>query len=387
MVLNNKNNRWVSIWLAVGVVMLMVQVLLGGITRLTGSGLSITEWKPLLGALPPMNDQAWMRSFEQYQQIAQFKKLNSHFTLADYQAIFFWEWLHREWARLMGLIFIVPFIFFLIKKKISGKMIGPLIILFLLGALQGGIGWLMVQSGLNDTDVAVSHIRLAIHFICALFLLTYLLWFALNVGMASRKSVGFNRPNRLLQLLLCLVFCQLTYGAFMAGTHAALQAPTWPDINGSIIPPGLFTSRGILYDLLYNPMMIQFIHRSLAYIVTILIIVFFYRSGKLPVYSRLRQFRWAPLSLVIIQITLGVLALVNSMLRSGIYFAVLHQFMGMLLLMSLLIANFLVKLNFSDISYSNGGVASGAFNGSIKTAAGVCVQTTEGSSCPGGGLR
>lgn len=164
-----------SAWLATGVAMLMVQVLLGGVTRLTGSGLSITEWQPLLGALPPMNEQAWIRSFEKYQHIAQFKKLNSHFTLADYQAIFFLEWLHREWARLVGLLFIVPFSFFLIKKKITGKSIGPLIILFLLGALQGEIGWIMVQSGLNDTEVSVSHIRLAIHFICALFLLSYLL--------------------------------------------------------------------------------------------------------------------------------------------------------------------------------------------------------------------
>ncbi|MCO5947962.1 COX15/CtaA family protein [Mucilaginibacter flavidus] len=343
MVSNNKNNRWVSIWLAVGVVILMVQVLLGGITRLTGSGLSITEWQPLLGALPPMNDQAWMKSFEKYQQIAQFKKLNSHFALADYQAIFFWEWLHREWARFMGLVFIVPFIFFLIKKKISDKMKGPLIILFLLGGLQGGIGWLMVQSGLNDTDVAVSHIRLAIHFVCALFLLSYLLWFALNVGMAARKSVGFNRPNRLLQLLLGLVFCQLTYGAFMAGTHAALQAPTWPDINGSIIPPGLFTSRSIIYDLLYNPMMIQFIHRGLAYIVAILIIIFFYQSGKLSLRMPLRQFRWVPFLLVIAQVILGILALINSIFRSGIYLSVLHQFVGMLLLMSLVTANFLAK--------------------------------------------
>jgi len=343
MALNSKNNRWVSIWLAAGVVMLMVQVLLGGITRLTGSGLSITEWQPLLGALPPMNEQSWLRSFEKYQQIAQFKKLNNHVALADYQAIFFWEWLHREWARFMGLVFIGPFIFFLIKKKISDKMTDPLIVLFLLGALQGGIGWLMVQSGLNDTDVAVSHIRLAIHFICALFLLSYLLWFALTVGMAARKSVGFTRPNRLLQLLLALVFCQLVYGAFMAGTHAALQAPTWPDINESIIPPGLFTSRGILYDLLYNPMMIQFIHRGLAYIIAILIIIFFYRSGKLSVRMPLRQFRWVLFLLVVIQITLGILALMNSMFRSAIYFSVLHQFVGMLLLMSIVTANFLSK--------------------------------------------
>lgn len=332
----------------------MVQVLLGGITRLTGSGLSITEWQPLLGALPPMNEQMWLRSFEKYQQIAQFKKLNSHFTLTDYQAIFFWEWLHREWARLMGLAFFIPFMFFLIKKKLTRKMIVPLIILFLLGGLQGVIGWIMVESGLNDTDVTVSHIRLAIHFVCALFLLSYLLWFTLTIGVDASKTAGFNRSNKLLRFLLVLLFCQLIYGAFMAGTHAALEAPTWPDINGSMIPAGLFTSRGVLNDLLYNPLLIQFVHRGLAYIITILVVTFFYRAGKLPVNAQLRQFRWVPLLLVIIQVIVGILALINSIFRPGIYFSVLHQFVGMLLLMSVVAANF---MSCFTNEYSNGSAS------------------------------
>ena len=181
-----KNNRQVVIWLYIGLVMIMIQVIIGGITRLTGSGLSITEWQPIIGAFPPMNDQAWQEAFNKYKEIAQFKHLNSHFSLDDFKFIFFWEWLHRDWARLMGLVFIFPFIYFLIKKKIQKNMVTPMIVLFLLGGLQGVIGWIMVQSGLNDQDLYVSHIRLAVHFISALILLSYVFWFALKLSIDKK---------------------------------------------------------------------------------------------------------------------------------------------------------------------------------------------------------
>src|ERR1051326_1566786 len=164
----DRSSRPVATWLLVGIFMIIIQVLLGGITRLTGSGLSITEWKPIMGALPPMNEQDWVSAFEKYKQIAQYKYLNQHFTLTDFKFIFFWEWFHRLWARLMGVAFIIPFIYFIIKRYIKQWMVGPLVILFLLGALQGAIGWIMVQSGLNENDLYVSHIRLAAHFIAAM---------------------------------------------------------------------------------------------------------------------------------------------------------------------------------------------------------------------------
>src|SRR5215475_5432448 len=138
------SSRPVAIWLLIGIGMLVIQVLLGGITRLTGSGLSITEWKPIMGALPPMNDQQWNEAFDKYKQIAQYKYINSSFTLSDFKSIFFWEWFHRLWARLIGVVFIIPFVIFLIQKRFKEKMIRPLIILFLLGALQGLVGWIMV---------------------------------------------------------------------------------------------------------------------------------------------------------------------------------------------------------------------------------------------------
>ncbi|MEY2835112.1 MAG: hypothetical protein RLZZ557_774, partial [Bacteroidota bacterium] len=175
-----QKSRAVAIWLLVGVAMIIVQVLLGGITRLTGSGLSITEWKPILGAIPPMNETEWQRAFEQYKKIGQFKELNFEFTLSDFKFIYFWEWFHREWARLIGLVFAIPFVWFVVKKKIERWMINPLIILFLLGILQALLGWIMVASGLNEESLYVDHIRLAIHFTAALGLLCYTLWFALR---------------------------------------------------------------------------------------------------------------------------------------------------------------------------------------------------------------
>src|SRR5436190_19224707 len=228
-----RSSKPVAIWLLTGVFMIIIQVLLGGITRLTGSGLSITEWKPIIGALPPMNEQDWNMAFEKYQQIAQYKYLNSLFSLADFKFIFFWEWFHRLWARLIGIVFIIPFIIFIIQRRFKKEMIRPLLVLFLLGALQGLVGWIMVQSGLEDSELLyVSHYKLAIHFILALGLLCYVLWFALKLLVPSQQ-LTFNRSlRRFTAWLTGLLTLQLIYGAFMAGLKAATAAPTWPTING-----------------------------------------------------------------------------------------------------------------------------------------------------------
>lgn len=342
-ILRHKNNKAVITWLSIGAGMLMMQILLGGITRLTGSGLSITEWKPLMGTLPPLSHNEWLQSFEKYRQIAQFKKLNSNFTLADYQAIFFWEWLHREWARLMGVVFIIPFIIFVVKKRLNRKMAGPLIVLFILGGLQGAIGWLMVKSGLNDTDTRVDHIRLALHFMCALFLLMYLVWFILKLHVPAAEIHSEPKLKRLNILLLSLLFFQLVYGAFMAGTHAALYAPSWPDINGHLVPAGMIANGNLLYNVYSDPLTIQFMHRLLAYVIGVTTVIWFFQSAKVRHNSWLYQLRWLPLLLVMVQITLGILALINSMFKTAIYFSVAHQFTGMLLLISLALTLYLTK--------------------------------------------
>src|SRR5919112_1674667 len=179
----DRSTRIVAKWIFLGVGMLIIQVLLGGITRLTGSGLSITEWKPIMGVMPPSGAAEWQQAFYQYQQIAQYKYINEHFTISNFKFIFFWEWFHRLWARLIGVAFLIPFIYFLIKKYFKSWMVVPLVILFLLGALQGAIGWIMVQSGLNDNDVYVNHVRLAAHFMAAMILIAYALIFALELSV------------------------------------------------------------------------------------------------------------------------------------------------------------------------------------------------------------
>lgn len=340
---NIKNSRPVAIWLYIGVGMLVIQVLLGGLTRLTGSGLSITEWQPLLGAFPPMNEAAWQKAFDGYKQIAQYKYVNNHFTLSDFKFIFFWEWLHRDWARLIGFVFIIPFIYFIVKKKISRDMINPMIILFLLGGLQGAIGWIMVKSGLNDENLYVSHIRLAVHFISALVLLCYLLWFALKISVPPTEILKVPSLKRLNIWLLVLVTVQLVYGAFMAGLHAALVANTWPDINGTWVPAGMFSQGGFLTDIAHNPITIQFIHRGLAYLITILIAVWWWKSAATPTNSLLHGIRYLPLLLVLLQVLLGVLTLLNSQVKIPITYGILHQGVGMLLLLSLVWTLFLSR--------------------------------------------
>ncbi|MEZ2441519.1 COX15/CtaA family protein [Chitinophaga sp. RCC_12] len=338
-----KNNRPVAIWLYIGVGMLIVQVLLGGITRLTGSGLSITEWQPLLGAFPPMNEAAWQKAFDGYKQIAQYKYINSHFTLSDFKFIFFWEWLHRDWARLMGFVFIIPFIYFVIQKKINKSMINPMIILFVLGGLQGLIGWIMVKSGLNEENLYVNHIRLAIHFISALVLLAYVFWFALKLSVHPIEILKVPALYKLNIWLLVLLVVQLVYGAFMAGLHTALVANTWPDINGSWVPAGMFSQGGFATDIAHNPITIQFIHRGLAYLITILIAIWWWKAAQTPANSLLHTIRYLPLLLVLLQVLLGVLTLLNSQVKIPISYGILHQGVGMLLMLSLIWTLFLSR--------------------------------------------
>ena len=232
-------SKHIATWLLIGVFMIVIQVLLGGITRLTESGLSITEWKPITGTLPPMSDIAWQAEFDKYKVTDQFKYVHSNFSLSDFKFIFFWEWFHRLWARLMGLVFLSGFIYFLIKKQFNKKMIRPMVILFLLGALQGFIGWIMVKSGLVPEKYFVGHIELATHFIAALGLLGYTLWFALSLVIKNEQKLINRSLQNFLLLIMTVFVIQLVYGAFMAGLKAAVSAPTWPFINGELIPSSM----------------------------------------------------------------------------------------------------------------------------------------------------
>ena len=348
-VVQNKKNKAVAYWLLAGVIMIIIQTLLGGVTRLTGSGLSITKWNPLFGILPPLNAKQWNEAFEGYKQIGQFKYMNSTYTLDDFKSIFFWEWFHRFWARMLGVVFMVGFVYFLLKKYFDRQMIKPFVILFLLGGLQGLIGWLMVASGLNDEHLYVDHIKLALHFVSAMILACYTLWFALQLLIPAEKRVTDKRLHSYTLIITLVLFIQLTYGAFMAGLKAAMTAPTWPTINGMWLPDGLL-SRSFVSDKIA----VHFIHRGLAYILFTLLIIWFISAGRSILKNKsslLTTTRWWPFVLVIVQVTLGIITVLCAPMivlgKFGTFeiLAELHQLVAMFLLMSLVVNLYVVRRN------------------------------------------
>ena len=347
--LTHRSSRPIAIWLLIGVGMIVVQILLGGITRLTGSGLSITEWNVVTGTFPPTNNQLWLLEFDKYKLTPQYNLLNFDFTLQDFKKIFFWEWFHRFWARLIGVVFAIPFIVFLIQKRFRPSMVKPMLILFLLGALQGAIGWIMVASGLEGDAIYVKPTKLALHFIFAMGLLCYTFWFALDLLVPKEKIVSSPSVRKLNIGILAVLVLQLVYGAFMAGHKAATAAATWPDINGHIIPPGMMGSNEGLLNLVDNKITIHFIHRGLAYLLLILIILLTIRLYKVTGPSLINKTKWWPLLLVIAQIILGIASVLWSLKiipnQWGLFewMAQLHQLVAMCLLLSLIWILYLVR--------------------------------------------
>jgi heme a synthase len=339
-----RSQRQIATWLLIGVGMIVIQVLLGGITRLTESGLSITEWKPITGTLPPMSNTAWQAEFDKYKVTDQFKYVHQHFSLSEFKSIFFWEWLHRTWARLMGLVFLIGFVYFLLTRKFSKGMIRPMIFLFLLGALQGFIGWFMVKSGLVPEKYFVGHVELTTHFIAALGLLCYTLWFALTLLIKEEQLVVNTRLKNFLLLILTVLFFQLIYGGFMAGLRTAVIAPTWPDINGSMIPATMNELTPFSKNLVANPITIHFIHRALAYLLVLLIVTCWFRSGSVlhkKIFGRLRT---TMMLLVLLQALLGILTVMNATTPNLLVcFGVAHQFVAMVLLMVIVSLIFIVE--------------------------------------------
>lgn len=341
--MKDKVDRRLAIWLYCGAAGILIQILLGGITRLTGSGLSITEWKPLLGAIPPLNAAEWEHSFHQYKQIAQYKIVNTHFNLEDYKAIYFWEWLHRNWARMLGLLFIIPYLLFSLKNEIPKKLHLHLIVLFVLGTLQGFMGWIMVKSGLNDTDITVSDLRLAIHFLAAVVLFAYTLWVAFWISIPNYLILPPLHSKQTPFLLLIVIILQLFFGALMAGSKAALSAPTWPDMNGSLLPTALYET-GADPHWRYL-LVVQFIHRLLAYLILAFTIILYYRTGK----QRPQQFSFVttklPLLLTLVQLALGICSVIYSFEPFVRNFALLHQLVALLLVSNVLLICYLNQKN------------------------------------------
>ena len=327
--------------------MIIIQTLLGGVTRLTGSGLSITKWNPLFGILPPLNARQWNDAFEGYKQIGQYKFMNSAYTLSDFKSIFFWEWLHREWARSLFVVFVIGFIYFLVKKYFDRKMIRPFIILFLLGGLQGLIGWVMVASGLNDEHLYVDHIKLSIHFISAMILACYTLWFALQLLIPDEQRVTDKKLHADTLALIILLFIQLTYGSFMAGLKAAMSAPSWPKINDDWIPKSMLTD-----SYISNVLNVQFIHRGIAYLLLVFLVWWFVktiRTAKEQHSSLLLKTSMWPMILVALQVALGIFTVLTAnTIQPGKFgtfeiLAELHQMVAMILLMALMVNLYVVK--------------------------------------------
>lgn len=342
--LESSSSKPIAVWLLIGVAMIMIQVLLGGITRLTESGLSITEWKPITGTLPPLNAAEWQAEFDKYKNTDQFRYIHADFTLHDFKFIFFWEWLHRFWARLLGVVFLSGFFYFLLKRKFKKEMIIPMVILFLLGALQGLVGWIMVKSGLVAEKMFVGHIELVIHFIAALVLLCYTFWFALGLLIPREKMVISHSLKKLAVIIICILFIQLIYGGFMSGLKAATAAPTWPGINGKMIPDQINSLSPWWKNLIDNKMSIQFIHRTIAYVLVIFVFIWTIKAVKIKSNDLFNKTKWMPLFFILVQVILGILTVIRSPYGSNlIWFGLSHQFIAMLFLISMTWMIFLIR--------------------------------------------
>ncbi|HMZ89978.1 MAG TPA: COX15/CtaA family protein [Chitinophagales bacterium] len=319
--------RNVRIWLWTGVVMILIQVMLGGITRLTESGLSIVEWDVVMGSMPPTSQSAWEEEFAKYQQTAQFEKVNTDFTVSDFKRIYWWEFIHRLWARTLGFVFLIPFIWFWIKKQLNASWKKKLIFVFVLGGLQGFVGWVMVASGL-DGDPWVDPSKLTIHLLLALTLYMYLIWLAQDTfGKIAHKPIAKGNMN----WITALIFIQIGLGGIMAGTDAGRLFNTWPLMNGAFLPDGAFSNLSQAEKLTQLTTEINFIHRTFALIVATAVIIYWYRNRHTGS-QKLKQLNLTMVLLVVLQCVLGVLTLLNGSLQIPVFLGVAHQITACILL-------------------------------------------------------
>jgi cytochrome c oxidase assembly protein subunit 15 len=323
--LKNDASPGVRRWLIVVYLMILAMVLIGGITRLTGSGLSMVEWRPLMGALPPMGDAEWQAVFAQYQLSPQYQQVNQWMSLGDFQRIFFWEYLHRLFGRLIGVVFFVPWLWFVARRTLRGKAARLTAVAFVLGGLQGLLGWFMVKSGLVDQP-EVSHFRLAAHLSLAFGVALYVQWIVMNLGTHAEPSQG--RLSRSLTWgLLGLIGLQVVWGAFMAGTRAGYLFSTFPDLNGTWLPPGW------LSDPLHAPVSIHTVHRWLGWIVALAAGAVAWLGWQRAVDARQRTLAGLLGGLVAVQFTLGAAAVMTGV---SIPVAAAHQGVALLLMSSAL---------------------------------------------------
>jgi len=319
--------RALAIWLLSVTALVVFMVIVGGITRLTESGLSITEWKPVTGALPPLNEAQWMEEFRKYQQTPEYQQINKGMSLEDFKFIFFWEWSHRLLGRLIGIAFALPLLWFALRKAIPQGYGPRLITLLVLGGLQGVIGWWMVASGLVDrTDV--SHYRLAVHLLLALFIAACLLWTALDFLQLHRNPHA--RPTRLTGFAIAvggILFIQLLWGAYVAGLNAGYVASDWPLMQGKFVPDGMMWHGSFWATITSDPYLVHFFHRWWAWVAAVALILLARRAkaaGNRPASIALN-------ATIGTQVALGIWTVMSGV---HLHVAVTHQGVGALVVLA-----------------------------------------------------
>jgi len=326
---NKKYYKFFYIWLFLLIMLVALIIIVGGLTRLTESGLSITKWELFSGILFPMNEDQWELYFSLYKKIPQYVFLYPDMTLVEFKYIFIWEYSHRLLARLIGLFFLIPFLFFYFTKSLNKNLSIQLMYIFILILIQGFAGWFMVQSGLVN-DVTVSHYRLAFHLCMAFIILSLLVWLFLNLkfsisGKYLQNNTNFNFPK----ILLVLIFVQIIMGALVSGLDAGKAYQTWPLMNGTYFPNDSQLSNLFNFD---KPSIVQFFHRNLAYVILCMTIYYAYfiiKNNLKKIYYPYLLF----LSFIIVQIILGVLVLFSGV---NLYLASMHQISSIFLIVSYL---------------------------------------------------
>ena len=319
-----KENKPVIIWLLSGCVLIFIMVAVGGITRLTNSGLSMTDWHLITDTLPPLTEAKWQEAFHQYKQFPEYQKINIHnnFTLSDYKFIYFWEWFHRFIGRAIGIVFIIPFVYFLIKKRLDKETLKKCLILLGLGGLQGFFGWFMVKSGLIDNP-DVSHFRLALHLTTAFITFAYTFWVALDLIYPVKRNVE-KTLRSIARYTLFFLLLQIIYGGFVAGLNAGLIHNHWPLMSdGQFIHDSVFLEQdSLLLSFTEGKSGVQFIHRTLAYVVTGMILFLYYKSSKYNIDFNQKRSLQTLVFLVFVQFALGVFTLLYGV---PLWLGLIHQ--------------------------------------------------------------
>ncbi|HXB12261.1 MAG TPA: COX15/CtaA family protein [Bacteroidia bacterium] len=328
------SQKSIIIWLLAGCLLIWAMIVVGGITRLTHSGLSMAKWK-ISTVMPPLTEEQWQAEFNDYKQTPEYKQVNSYFTIEDYKHIYWWEFIHRLIGRMIGMVFLIPFAFFVYKGWLKGNLLWKTVIIFALGGAQGILGWFMVASGLQDVP-HVSHYFLAAHLITAFITFGYSFWVALDLIYSNSEYSIQNRVSSVRKwtwVLLFFVLIQIMYGAFTSGLHAGQFDPTWPKMGNSWIAPEVTSLTPVWRNFLDGVAGVQFIHRYNAYVVVLLVFIIVYKSRKLQLLPTQRNGINFLVYMVGVQFLLGVFTLIYSV---PVVLGVLHQTGAFLLFASTL---------------------------------------------------